>query len=439
MSKINYSNQINYTGNAYLDSSMDPVENYASLMTIPMNKRFVGLEIVVLSDEVNSNGKQAKYWLKGGISNENWDKLNECDKITTEIYGESNTLEITVKQENNELKSIEIDADSLATTSDVKHTIENLNSQVSGESNGIKVEVQQESGLLKKLVIDNEITPSEPTLKNDLLVATKVGFLEINKKFNSGTTIEAVLTSMLCKELDYTTTNPTVTITNSGSGAGNYEIGSTISVILGHTYNDGAFIAENSWTQNIPAGCIEDSTSYYRNNTPIDSAETQTITNGTISYKCKTTYNASTATPQTSYGNPTTKSIPSGIATSSNISFTGYYKAYYVVNTATKLTASSTFNDCASICTSQLMNSNITVLGSTPQAIGDTTTTKYVYVLIPYSKTTPKFQNELGNEFTMAIINDNLVNNYNTRYKLCTTNINGHAGDKYKNCIITTN
>lgn len=73
MAEINYLNQVKYTGSGYLDAKMQPVETYDDLLKIPRSQRFIGLEIVVVSDTKNSGGKQAKYWLKGGTANSNWE------------------------------------------------------------------------------------------------------------------------------------------------------------------------------------------------------------------------------------------------------------------------------------------------------------------------------------------------------------------------------
>lgn len=73
MATITYSNQLKFTGAGYLDANVMPVKDYTELKKIPMKKRFEGFEIVVLEDE-NSGGNQAKYWLVGGITNACWKK-----------------------------------------------------------------------------------------------------------------------------------------------------------------------------------------------------------------------------------------------------------------------------------------------------------------------------------------------------------------------------
>lgn len=78
MAEINYLNQVRYTGQGYLDAKMQPVATYNDLLKIPRSQRFVGLEVVVLSDTKNGDGKQTKYWLKDGTANSNWVVKNDA-------------------------------------------------------------------------------------------------------------------------------------------------------------------------------------------------------------------------------------------------------------------------------------------------------------------------------------------------------------------------
>lgn len=82
-----------------------------------------------------------------------------------------------------------------------------------------------------------------------------------------------------------------------------------------------------------------------------------------------------------------------------------------------------------------MLTNDVAVLNSVTE-IGTASTKKYVYVLIPASKATPTFQNELGIEGTMTVINDSLTNSYGTTYKLCALGADGQAGVKYQNLVI---
>lgn len=83
MAEINYLNQVRYTGSGYLDAKMQPVATYDDLLKIPRSQRFIGLEVVVLSDTKNGNGKQTKYWLKNGTANSNWVIKNDSSLSIT--------------------------------------------------------------------------------------------------------------------------------------------------------------------------------------------------------------------------------------------------------------------------------------------------------------------------------------------------------------------
>lgn len=67
MAIINYTDQLKYTGQGYLDSKMMPVKTYEDLSKIALSQRFEGFTITVLND-----GNPQEYWLVGGISNKHW-------------------------------------------------------------------------------------------------------------------------------------------------------------------------------------------------------------------------------------------------------------------------------------------------------------------------------------------------------------------------------
>lgn len=53
----------------YLDSKMQPVATINDLFNIPIKRRFVGMEVVVIKD---SDGNMSKYWLEGGTKDKHW-------------------------------------------------------------------------------------------------------------------------------------------------------------------------------------------------------------------------------------------------------------------------------------------------------------------------------------------------------------------------------
>lgn len=67
MAIINYTNQLKYAGQGYLDAKMMPVNSVDDLKAISLTQRFEGLTITVLN-----NGNPQDYWLVGGITNSCW-------------------------------------------------------------------------------------------------------------------------------------------------------------------------------------------------------------------------------------------------------------------------------------------------------------------------------------------------------------------------------
>ena len=53
----------------YLDSKMQPVATINDLFNIPIKRRFVGMEVVVIKD---NDGNMSKYWLEGGTKDKHW-------------------------------------------------------------------------------------------------------------------------------------------------------------------------------------------------------------------------------------------------------------------------------------------------------------------------------------------------------------------------------
>lgn len=67
MAIINYTDQIKYAGQGYLDAKMMPVQTVDDLKKIPPTQRFEGLTVTVLNE-----GNPQDYWLIGGTSNSCW-------------------------------------------------------------------------------------------------------------------------------------------------------------------------------------------------------------------------------------------------------------------------------------------------------------------------------------------------------------------------------
>lgn len=156
-----------------------------------------------------------------------------------------------------------------------------------------------------------------------------VGNLTNGYTINAGTKLQDILEMILMKELFVKSTTPKVTISNSGTTAKTYEVGTEITVNLSHTYTDGYFSGEEGYDYTLAAGCTEGDTTYYKSSTALTgNTDIVTLTEGSVDYKCTTTYGVSTNIPVSNLGNNLDTTIVAGTATSGNITFTGKYKYF---------------------------------------------------------------------------------------------------------------
>lgn len=74
MANIEYTNNITFVGDSYLDLNMMPVESFSDLPTVESRKNlFLGKEIVVLND----GGQTNKYRFEGdSLENGKWVKVD---------------------------------------------------------------------------------------------------------------------------------------------------------------------------------------------------------------------------------------------------------------------------------------------------------------------------------------------------------------------------
>ncbi|WQJ53779.1 MAG: hypothetical protein [Wendovervirus sonii] len=284
---------------------------------------------------------------------------------------------------------------------------------------------------------DDAITQS--TIK----AAKTVGYLKKDTDIPAGTNIQELIDMIFNPDLGVTPIKPLSTLTIEGTPAGDYEVGEQINITITPDYEDGYFKAIDDWGENQMAGCIPDMENiiYKRNNTACEATDTYTLSleNESVSYKATIPYAESTNIPVSKKGNPLPDVvINAGNATSAGDTYKAYYKYYYVKGTTTQLTENSTWDECISVCTTtNLLKSNVTVLGTEPEMIGDGIHKAYLYVLIPASKETPDFQDAYGAPGLMQVINNNLKCPKNQAlYKLLAVNPAGTTTDKYKNLII---
>lgn len=282
-------------------------------------------------------------------------------------------------------------------------------------------------------------------LTEDLeVVGVTVGNVSTGKKWGKGTDLATILKSILAKEISVTATNPSVTVSNSGTpNAGTYEVGTSISVDLGHTYTDGRFVGQSGYNYNIAAQCDEGTTTYTKNGSDMESnTDTMVLTESTVNYKCKTTYSASKAEPVTNFRNPAGVSIPantSGVVSSNSITFTGAYK--YFMGYSTNTTAAEF--DSASVRALTVKTGNITNNGTTTivnaTAIASDGTS--IVIACPSKYKLATVQNGLGADILANFSSQGNVTvttgTIETEYKLFIYPITNGAVVEFKNVTLT--
>lgn len=222
-------------------------------------------------------------------------------------------------------KSVE-DGDFVAINKGMSDPSESDNSKYGSMYRGSKIVGTTEAN---KLFTTEELTVTGVT----------VGNFANGQTISKGTDVMSLLKQMLMKEIDVSAVLPKVTLSNSGTAKGTYEVGTSINVTLSHNYTDGYFKGNEGYDYRLNAGCSEGETQYKRGSSSLSgNTDTQVLTEGTITYTSTTTYGASTAKPVTNFGNTSSVSIKSGAVTNtsaSNVTFTGAYKYFMGYSTNT--------------------------------------------------------------------------------------------------------
>ncbi len=169
--------------------------------------------------------------------------------------------------------------------------------------------------------------PKNRTSKDFTLNGTDLGALKDGEKIPEGTSIDDLLNMITQKAIAPTYTQPTVTIAKSGSGtaAGNYEAGTSITPILTATFNKND--AGDLTKLSILKGSAEvgsDTSSPYTY-----TGEAIVLGDETISFKAQATY-VDGEIKNNNLGQPdATGQIKAGTKDSSTLSFVGQRNAFW--------------------------------------------------------------------------------------------------------------
>lgn len=287
---------------------------------------------------------------------------------------------------------------------------------------------------------------------------TAVGYIGTGEQINvfqKGWTLDDVLKKIFCQVVDYTTagTNnyalscdtsvvevgqtvtPKLTMTGSATLSYNKPVGGSAS------QSNRTLIAGTDYTVNY--GFKESSlgSSDYTNSVNSQTMGAWKATEGT-----KTYYGGVQITDIKTANDLGLKKSDGTTASAAKITFAnvnktvsirGAYKYYYAINTPTKLTTASTWEDCISVCaTNGFLTKDEEIIDENGVVIGDVNTKKFVYALVPSLKQTPTFTDGMTNPGTMTVIKE-LANPLGTQYKLCAIDAEtGNAGTVFKNVLI---
>lgn len=273
------------------------------------------------------------------------------------------------------------------------------------------------------------------------VMGVSVGTLANGSTLKKGMSLSDILKKILIREIDAKVgAKPSVTIGVTGvTSNGTYEVGTSLTATLSHTYTDGKFVGADSLYQyNLAAGCAEGATTYKFDTTTVTSPHSLVVTEGSHTFNCTTTYGASTASPVKNNGTASTVSIPAGSATSGNFGFTGKFYGY--VGYSTK-TAGSQF-DSASIKKLAAAKEYLTINGSTTLLPGGATSDgTSIVIAVPAKYKLAGIQNSLGVSILEnfdAPVQVNYTNGETTTaYKVYVYPITSGAQVAYKNVVIT--
>jgi len=333
-------------------------------------------------------------------------------------------------------------ANTVISFSDITNAIEALDASVAVLDASVKALEAASPVAGKDIDISTNDKSINVSLDDDITVmGVTVGNLSNGSTIAAGSSLSEILKKILMKTIDVVAVSPTTTaeITSGATSGSTYEVGTELSLVLGHTYTDGKFIgAESAYSYNLAAGCAEGATTYKYDNAITDASSTKVITEGTRTISCTTAYGASTAVPKKNNGEASSVSIAAGTATSGNISI--YGKFYGYVGYSTKTTAADF--DPASIKALTAAKSWITVDGTTTLLTGGATSDGgSIVVAVPAKYKLADIENSLGVSILANFSSSATVSYTNgsttTDYKVYVYPITSGAQVAYKNVKIT--
>lgn len=185
-----------------------------------------------------------------------------------------------------------------------------------------KEQVGEEEKLVQHILGNNAKTKQALTV--NLGDGGTLGGFSTNDEISVGTSLDDIIKKLLVKRIPAAYTKPTVSI--ACPKAGSYEVGTSVAVGVTGTFTqkDGGAVTKMQVIKNgtTPAA-LETTTS------PIEYTETLSVPDGNTTYKVTAEY-AQGAIKQDNLGEDSpTGRIEAGSVTSSNVTITGFRKAFY--------------------------------------------------------------------------------------------------------------
>lgn len=197
-----------------------------------------------------------------------------------------------------------------------------------------KEQVGEEEKLVQHILGNNAKTKQALTV--NLGDGGALGGFSTNDEISVGTSLDDIIKKLLVKRIPATYTKPTISI--ACPKAGSYEVGTSVEVGVTGTFTqkDGGAVTKMQVIKNgaTPAA-LESTTS------PINYTETLSVPDGNTTYKVTAEY-AQGAVKQDNLGEDSpTGRIEAGSITSSNVTITGFRKAFYGVGLGDPVIATS--------------------------------------------------------------------------------------------------
>lgn len=295
-----------------------------------------------------------------------------------------------------------------------------------------------------KDIVVNKDNSIDVALDEDITVmGVNVGTLKNDTKLTKGMSLSEILKQMLIREIDVVAATPSVEISMLSPSAGNttYEVGTSVNVVLRHTYTDGRFKgADSLYNYDVAAGCTEGETTYKRGDTTVaDGTETVTVEEGTYTYNCTTAYAASTVKPVKNNGKESGTVISAGSCKSGNVLFYGRFYGYigYSEKTSAAEFDSDSIKALGAVKTFLKVNETTTLVGTTAKTSNGTS----IVIAVPNKYKLATINNGVGADILANFTSDGTVNytvgTTNTTYHVYVYPITNNAEVEYKNVTIT--